>query len=313
LVHYRLNMSSDGGQTWKFTKSGQKPGGLVIDDGQSLQLGLPFGGVNNLRGNITALAADNAGQHIYAVYGKKDGSDVDRLWLAEFHPDGQGGLVERTNPVALSVPGERSALPSVAVTDNGTVFVMYDSFDGAQFHIHLAQSTDLGQTFTTQDLYDFTVTGIPAPNPNTDRLFGDYQFMTAVGNRVYGTFAARGNVVDHNNDIDTTDKIDPFFFTATAPEVTDTATVLTAAPSVSNGASASASLDAMLLGDLSFVWRGGGTAQPGDRGSPADPAGATPLELAPHQLDQLFAAIGQQDQGGINPASKPPAVGLDEN
>jgi hypothetical protein len=211
-THYRLNMSSDGGQTWKYTKvSSTKYGGLVIDDGLSLQPN-KFGGVNALYGNITAVAADKAGQHVYAVYGKEDSTGVDRIWLAEFHPDGQGGLVERANPVALSVPGQRSALPSVAVTDDGTVFVMYDSFDGALFHVHLATSTDLGQTFSDQDLYDFTASGVPYPYLTGNRLFGDYQFLTAVGNRVYGTFAARGNVSDPNTLIDTTDKIDPFFF-----------------------------------------------------------------------------------------------------
>jgi hypothetical protein len=212
-THYRLNMSSDGGQTWKYTKvSSTKYGGLVVDDGLSLQPN-KFGGVNALYGNITAIAADNAGQHVYAVYGKEDSTGVDRIWLAEFHPDGQGGLVERANPVALSVPGQRSALPSVAVTDDGTVFVMYDTFDGALFHVHLATSADQGQTFSNQDLYDFTATGVPYPYLAGNRLFGDYQFLTAVGNRVYGTFAARGNVSDPSTLIDTTDKIDPFFFT----------------------------------------------------------------------------------------------------
>jgi hypothetical protein len=120
-LHYRLNMSSDGGQTWKFSSFGGKAGGLEVDDGQSLQIGSSFGGVNRLTGDITAIAADPTGAHVYAVYGKEDANGVDRIWLAEFHPDGQGGLVESPNPVALSVPGQRSALPSAAVTANGTV------------------------------------------------------------------------------------------------------------------------------------------------------------------------------------------------
>jgi hypothetical protein len=219
-VHYRLNMSSDGGQTWKFTSFGGKAGGLDVDDGQSLQLGSSFGGVNRIAA-ITAIAADPSGQHIYAVYGKEDASGVDRIWLAEFHPDGQGGLVQRSNPVALSVPGQRSALPSVAVTTNGTVFVQYDTFDGTQFHFHLATSTNRGLSFTDQDLYDFTATGIPFAFPGQGRLLGDYQFLTAVGNNVYGAFAGRGNVVDPSTGIDTTGYMDPFFFTAEAPAMQD--------------------------------------------------------------------------------------------
>jgi hypothetical protein len=218
-LHYRLNMSSDGGQTWKFTSLGGQAGGLVVDNGLSLQLGSSFGGINRLTGNITAIAADPTGAHVYAVYGKEDATGTDRLYLAEFHPDGSGGLVERSSPLAFSVPGQRSALPSIAVTANGTIAVQYDTFtDGdGQFHVHLATSTDQGQTFTDQDLYDFTASGIPFPYTGGNRLFGDYQDLIAVGNTVYGTFAARGNVRIPGQGIDTTDKIDPFFYSVALP------------------------------------------------------------------------------------------------
>jgi hypothetical protein len=210
-------MSSDGGQTWKFTSLGGQAGGLVIDDGLSLQLGSSFGGVNRLEGNITAIAADPSGAHVYAVYGKEDATGTDRLYLAEFHPDGSGGLVERANPLPFSVAGQRSALPSIAVTDNGTIAVQYDTFTASdgQFHVHLATSTDQGLTFTDKDLYDFTASGIPFPYTGGNRLLGDYQDLIAVGNTVYGTFAARGNVTIPSEGIDTTDKIDPFFYSVT--------------------------------------------------------------------------------------------------
>jgi hypothetical protein len=218
-MHYRLNMSSDGGQTWNFTDSGDKAGGLVIDDGLSLQIGSSFGGVDRLTGDISAIAADPTGAHVYAVYGKEDTTGTDRLYLAEFHPDGFGGLVERGNPIAFSVLGQRSALPSIAVTDNGTVAVQYDTFTDAdgQFHVHLAVSTDQGQSFTDQDLYDFTASGVPYAFPGQARLFGDYQDLIALGNAVYGTFAGRGNVQHPTTGIDTTDKIDPFYYSVTLP------------------------------------------------------------------------------------------------
>jgi hypothetical protein len=237
LLHYRLNMSSDGGQTWMYTKLGQKPGGLVIDDGQSLQLGSSFGGVNRLTGNITAIAADPTGAHVYAVYGKEDPTGTDRLYLAEFHPDGSGGLVERANPLPFSVAGQRSALPSIAVTDNGTIAVQYDTFTNAdgQFRVHFAVSTDQGLTFTDQDLYDFTTTGIPYPLTGGNRLLGDYQDLIALGNSVYGTFAARGNVQDSTTGIDTTDKIDPFFYSVALPG----GCLSSLAPSLGGGTTAS--------------------------------------------------------------------------
>jgi hypothetical protein len=220
-VNYRLNMSADGGQTWKFTNSSSAPGGLPIASGLSTQLGSSFGGVNALLGNITAIASDRAGNNVYAVFGMKDGANgtgTDRLWLADFQPDGAGGLIERSNPTAFSVPGERAALPSIAVTDSGKIFVMYDTFANGLFHVYLTESEDGGLDFTTVDLYDFSGSGIPIANGN--RLLGDYQFLEALGDTVFGAFSARGDV--NANGINTTDKDVPFFFSTTGivPEPT---------------------------------------------------------------------------------------------
>jgi hypothetical protein len=215
-VNYRLNRSHDGGATWDYTTATGLPGGLPIDDGFSLQRGSMFAGINALRGNITHIAAQSDGSHVYAVYGKRGDPldpNTDKIWIAEFHDDGTGDLAERLSPVPLSVTGQRSALPSVAVTDDGTVFVLYDSYDGSQIHVHLATSIDLGMNFTDQDLYDFTTSGIPFSG---DRLLGDYQEVIAQGNSVYGTFVARGNVNDPDTGVNTTGMAVPFFFCTTS-------------------------------------------------------------------------------------------------
>jgi hypothetical protein len=278
-VHYRLNVSSDGGATWKFTES-TREGGLVVDDGLSLQFLASFGGVNVLKGNITALAADPAGAHIYAAYGKEDATGTDRIYLAEFHPDPTGDLVERANPVALSVAGQRAALPSVAVTDDGTIAVQYDTFtpgDG-QFHVHLATSADQGRTFTDQDLSDFSAAGIPFPSSNGNRLLGDYQGLIAVGDTVYGTFAARGNVNDPGTGIDTTDKIDPFFYSVTLP-----AGRLNSLAAVTPGAASTAVGGADTTATLAGVARSIGAALPDGllTNSAMPSAGLSPLIPAP--------------------------------
>jgi hypothetical protein len=217
-VHYRLNESTDGGLSWKYTLSTTQ-GGLVVADGRSLQLGATFGGQNRLTGNITAVAADPSGAHVYAVVGLRDPSQTDRLVLKEFHPDPSGNLVERDDnvPIAFSVPGQRSALPSIAVTANGSLAVQYDTFTPGDrlFHVHLAISTDHGLTFSDQDIYDFTADDIPYPFTGGDRKLGDYQYMTAVGNTIYASFAGRGNVNNTVTGVNTTDKIDPFFYAVT--------------------------------------------------------------------------------------------------
>jgi hypothetical protein len=290
VINYRLNESSDGGATWKYTKSSQV-GGLLIDNAVSLQEGVSFGGVNRVA-NIDALAADPTGEHVYAVYGKRDPTGADRLYLAEFHPDGSGNLVKRANPVALSVPGQRSALPSIAVTDNGTIAVQYDTFTPGdnQFHVHLAVSTDHGLTFADQDVYDFDTTGIPLSFSGADIILGDYQCLIAVGNTVYGTFAGRGNVSDHGTDIDTTDKIAPFFYSVTLPTVSmDSATQTVNANAGTFGVRVNLSSPSTL--DTTIPFTLGGTAvigadYSGVTGSPlVIPAGQTSATITGTLID----------------------------
>jgi hypothetical protein len=50
-------------------------------------------------------------------------------------------------------------------------------------------------------------------NANADREFGDYDFLTSVGDTIYGTFAGLRDV--NVGVINTTELIDPFFFSAT--------------------------------------------------------------------------------------------------
>src|SRR5207249_8774319 len=114
------------------TNDTANPGGIVIDSGNSHQIDNTgatwFGGVNELLGNVTTIVSDRQGNHIYTVYGKLDGNGVDRLFIREFHPS--GGTLVGSAPVLFSIPGQRAALPSVTVTDNGTVVVEYDSYIG---------------------------------------------------------------------------------------------------------------------------------------------------------------------------------------
>ncbi len=213
FVQYRLNRSSAAG-AWDYTSNNLPIGGLPIDSGLSSQgndPALSFGGANKLLGNTTAIATDKNGTHIYAVFGKQVGGN-DRLFVAEFHDDGTGNLVERANPVAFSIPGQRAALPSVAVTDDGKVYILYDTFtstDG-RFHVHLALSLDQAMTFAPAN--DKVLEDFAAPFPG-EKILGDYQYLTALGNAVYGTFAGRGLAAAQNpNGFDRSSTIDPFFF-----------------------------------------------------------------------------------------------------
>jgi hypothetical protein len=221
-VSYFLNRSSDGGVTWDFNAS-SAIGGILIGSGVSAQLDNSgtqasnrwFAGVNDLRGNITAIASDKTGAHIYTVIGKRDGSGTDRLFLVEFHPSG-GNLVASA-AVVISPAGERAALPSITVLDNGTVVIMYDSFGADQkVHVHVATSHDFGATIDSDvEEYSFTPLSLLAAtgSSGSNREFGDYDFIMSVGDTFYGAFAGLGDV--NGGGINTTALIDPFFFSGT--------------------------------------------------------------------------------------------------
>lgn len=224
-VTYYLNRSRDGGVTWDFNGN-SAVGGIVIDSGTSTQLcNMPactqasnnwFANVNDLRGNITAIAPDSTGSHVYALIGKQDANGVDRIYLVSYQAVG-GNLVQ-THEIVVSPAGQRAALPAITVKDDGTVVIMYETFNtqDGKVHVHVASSDDFGATISSDiEEYSFTpLTLLQATGSTTsNREFGDYLFLTSVGDTFFGVFAGLGNV--NAGGINTTGLIDPFFFSGT--------------------------------------------------------------------------------------------------
>lgn len=222
-VTYYLNRSRDGGVTWDFNAS-SAVGGIVIDSGVSTQLCNSctqasnnwFANVNDLRGNITAIAPDSTGSHVYVLIGKRDANGVDRIYLVSYMPSG-ANLVQ-THEIVVSPAGERAALPAITVKDDGTVVLMYESFNAqdGKVHVHVASSDDFGATISSDiDEYSFTPLPLAQATGSTtnNREFGDYLFLTSVGDTFYGVFAGLGDV--NAGGINTTGLIDPFFFFGT--------------------------------------------------------------------------------------------------
>ncbi len=217
LINYRLNRFSAGGSAWDFTSATPDAiGGLAITNGPSRQgnsAAFSFGGINYLLGNITSIAVNTNGSRVYVVYGLSDLNGINHLYLQRLQPNGSN-LVKSGAPLNLSSATFSAALPSIAVADNGVVSVMFDEFDGAAFHVHLAISYNEGASIATNtDLYTFSTNGMVFGNGTTpsahNRLLGDYARLSAYRNVLYGTFAGRGNSTAGNI---TTNYICPFFF-----------------------------------------------------------------------------------------------------
>jgi hypothetical protein len=213
---YMLNRSTDGGATWSLNGNAL---GIAIANAQSTQPQPKFGSVNALLGNVLHGAGDPGTGDLYYVYGTRDaGTGNDRLAIRRI-TDAGGGLVNIGAEQFVTGQVE-AALPSVAVTDNGTLGVFYYTYDGddvsgfPQFTAHLAVSTNQGAAFTDQILLTFLSSATDSGN-SRQRVLGDYMQMKALGNCFFGSFTGNGAAFGR-----ATSNHDPIFFkTCVTPPV----------------------------------------------------------------------------------------------
>lgn len=221
-ISYRLNRSTDGGQTWTLNGMG---GGIAVataDSTQACNAGcgagctnntFKFGTVNALLGGVLHAAVDPTNSDVYYVYGNRDSTtNNNRLAIRRLTNDGMGGL---NIGAEVFVTGQvQAALPSVAVASDGTVGVLYTQFDGLSpmsnipmFSVHFAMSTDQGQTFPIDLVLENFLSSATDNGACRQRVLGDYQQVKAAGTTFYGTFT--GNGVPFGR---TTANHDPIFF-----------------------------------------------------------------------------------------------------
>jgi hypothetical protein len=207
-VLYALSRSTNAGSSWSLNGSTT---GVVVAERNSDQPTPKFGTVNALLGGIDHAAVDPSNGDVYYVYGSKDpNTGTNRLAIKRLTPNGSG-LSIPTNGVVVS-GAKPAALPSVAVASNGTVGVLYDTFDGFNssgfpvFSAHLARSHDHGASFSDATLLSFASPAKDNGDPK-QRVLGDYQQLRVVGNTFYGTFTGNGAAFGRS-----VSNMDPIFF-----------------------------------------------------------------------------------------------------
>jgi hypothetical protein len=221
-VDFRIDASTDHGQTWQLNRGAT---GFVVATHQSDE-GWPddpnqpatacrnhvekFGTVNALLGGSEAVAVDPADGEVYFVYHRRNAATGNnRLEVARLTPDGAGDMLVTARTFAT---GEvQAALPSLAIAANGTLGLLYDTYNGVvsgfpQFSTIFAQSTDHGVTWSSETLVTFLSPTLDNGN-SRQRILGDYQQVKAVGNTFYAAFPANGATAGRS-----ISNIDPFFY-----------------------------------------------------------------------------------------------------
>jgi hypothetical protein len=222
-INYILNRSENAGTTWGFPGF---PNGVVAASGVTVQPQPKFGTVNALLGGIDHAAVDPTTGNVFVVFGGNNGAAENAVFIREITFDN----ASPSNPILnaihqVSLPGAQAALPSVAVAPDGTVGVLYTSFDGFSvdgfpiFTGHFGFSTDQGATFTDKSLLTFLSPAKDNGDPR-QRVLGDFQQLktvngTQAGATFYGAFTGNGAALG-----DPTANNDAIFFkVALAPQI----------------------------------------------------------------------------------------------
>jgi hypothetical protein len=192
-INYILNRSTDGGNTWTLNGSTT---GIVVANADSTQPQPKFCTVNALLGGADHAAVDPRTGDVVYVYGNRDPSTGNnRLAMRRLTDNGSGGLA--IGPEIFIIGQVQAAIPSVAITEKGTIGVFYYTCDGTSssgfplFTAHFTVSTDQGATFTDLELETFASPATDNGDPR-QRVLGDYMQAKAVEEQFYGGFTGNG-------------------------------------------------------------------------------------------------------------------------
>jgi len=207
-INYMLNRSTDGGNTWSLNGSTT---GIVVANADSTQPTPKFCTVNALLGGVDHAAVDPQTGDVVYVYGNRDpNTGNNRLATRRLTDDGAGGLA--IGPEIFITGQVQAAIPSIAVTDKGTIGVFYYTCDGTSlsgfpiYTAHFAVSTDQGATFVGVVLETFLSPATDNGN-SRQRVLGDYMQVKAEGDQFYGGFTGNGAPFGRN-----ISNNDPIFF-----------------------------------------------------------------------------------------------------
>jgi hypothetical protein len=210
-INYMLNRSRNAAGIWDFGT------GVLVANAMSTQPTPKFCTVNALLGGVDHAAVDPVTGDVVYVYGTRDASGINQLAMKRLTYTNIGPM-----PIGPAIPittgPVSAAIPSVAITENGTIGVFYYTCDRVPpassfpiFTAHFAISTDGGANFRTGiDLETFLSPALDNGDPR-QRVLGDYMQVKAVGDTFFGSFTGNGAPFGRN-----ISNNDPIFYRVSA-------------------------------------------------------------------------------------------------
>jgi len=131
------------------------------------------------------------------VYGKQDGTGVNQLAMKRLGFT-SSGLMPIGPELPITNGPANTGIPSVGVTQNGTIGVFYYTCDSVPpastfpiFTAHFAISTNSRLSFVDTYLETFMSPALDNGDPR-QRVLGDYMQVKALGNAFFGSFTGNG-------------------------------------------------------------------------------------------------------------------------
>jgi hypothetical protein len=218
-----LNRTTDHGATWSLNGNSD---GMVVAQASSQQPTPKFGTVNALLGGLDQVAVDPANGAVFVVYGVFDKTiqgnriAIRKLTYQKCNEFSACDVLVAGPELFVDDGQSPAALPAVAVAANGTVGVLYDTFEGMisglptfVTRLAIADGRHGPLTFNIQSLMAF-LSPKPDSGDTSQRVLGDFQQMVAVGNKFYGVFSGNGAALGQS-----VASIDPIVFIADVSEV----------------------------------------------------------------------------------------------
>jgi hypothetical protein len=258
-INYMLNRSTDGGHTWALNGN---PMGVIIATANSTQPWPKFGGVNALLGGVHHAAVDPRNGAVYYAYGSANASGVDRIAIRRL-TFSAGNVVIGPETIVSAL---ESAIPQVAVDNNGTVGVFFYSFDGMSaagrpnFRAHLSLSANQGVAFTDRTLLAFESPEAPDGDDfDAQRVLGDFEQMKSLDSCFYGGFTGNGAALGRPFD-----NTDPIYFQVCQVQVQNPCLLTNGPLTINDRSVATATVDAGALFTLGSQGRINGNVLGGD-------------------------------------------------